>query len=115
MICFTLDERARLSIELALTSAAHDPPQVQQQEASARRLGMSGAEIDAARRGWSFDVRTSVAVALAVASVISDDERHEQQRAKALKAGISKAGCDEIEALAERFANQFPRKVERYA
>ncbi len=115
MSCFTLDERARLSIELALTSDVHDPLRVQQQEAAARRLGMSGAEIDAARSGWSFDVRTSVAIALAMAFATADVDRHRQQRAKAVKAGITEDGCLEIEALAARFAHHSPRKVERYA
>ena len=101
---FTLDQRVRLSIELALTSNVDDPLLVQQQEAAARRLGMSGAEIDAARSGWSFDVRTSVAVTLAIASAASDVGRHRQQRNKAIKAGITEDGCLEIETLAKRYA-----------
>jgi len=115
MSCFTLDERVRLSIELALTAEVKDPLLAEQQEVAARRLGMSGAEIDAARSGWSFDVRTSVAVALAIVSARSDVERHRQQRSKAIKAGITEDGCLEIETLAGRFAKLSPRKVERHA
>jgi hypothetical protein len=114
MSSFMLDERVRLSIEFALTSSVHDPLLVQQQEAAARRLGMSGAEIDAARSGWSFDVRTSMAVALAIASATFDVEGHQQHRTKALKAGITEEGCVEIEALAERLAKPGFRRGGRY-
>jgi hypothetical protein len=47
------EDRIRLSIELALT--AKDTQRQETQDAEARALGMSGAEIDAARRGRSFD------------------------------------------------------------
>jgi hypothetical protein len=96
MTSFTLDRRARLSIELALTADRHDPPQRALQEAEARELGMSGAEIDAARRGWSFDVQTSIALALATGD---GDRRMERERA--LRAGITEKVCREIEMLAD--------------
>lgn len=103
MTGFTLDERARLSIELALTADSQDPLQRQQQDTRAKALGMTGAEIDAARGGKSFDVRTSVVLALAMASN-NDDEHRRRQRARALKAGLTEDVCFEIEALANRFA-----------
>ena len=54
MAGFKLDVRARLSIELALTAGRGDPNFVQQQEKDAKALGMTGAEIDMARKGSSF-------------------------------------------------------------
>ena len=115
MTCFRLGERARLSIELALTAASHDRLLRQRQDSDAKLLGLTGAEIDAARRGWSFDVRTSAAIALAMASAESDDERLQQQRAKALKAGIAEKVWHEIETLVECFAHHSSRKAECYA
>ena len=95
---FTLDERVRLSIELALTANDADPLRLQQQDTEARRLHMSGAEIDAARRGWSFDVHTSIALALALGASSGQDVG--TQRDRALRAGIGEAICDQIEKFA---------------
>jgi len=66
------EDRIRLSIELALT--AKDTQRQETQDAEARALGMSGAEIDAARRGRSFDAKTSIAMALAIASASGSSE-----------------------------------------
>jgi hypothetical protein len=100
MTGFTLYKRTRLSIELALSAGNDDPVLFSQQEASAQQLGLTGAEIDAARRGWSFGVRTSVAVALAIAS---SEQEQLRQRQRALKAGLTMEACREIEHLAARF------------
>lgn len=100
MTGFKLDERTRLSIELALTARSRNSLLLQQQDADAERLGMTGAEVDAARRGWSFDVRTSMALALAMAS---DEQDREKQRERALRAGITEEACCEVEDLAGRF------------
>ncbi len=67
MARFILDERARLVIALWLTANADNPDLHQRQEAEARRLGLSGAEIDAARSGRSFDAQISAVLALAAA------------------------------------------------
>lgn len=115
MACFTLSERVRLSIELALTAGHHSLLRRQRQEADARKLGMTGAEIDAARRGWSFEVRTSVAIALAAAVQAGDEARWEVQREKARRAGISQQASRDIEALAFRYQSHASRKVENYA
>lgn len=103
MTNFTLDGRARLSIELALTAGQQDPLQHARQEAEARELRMTGAEVDAARRGWSFDVQVSIMLALACTSSGSDDRRVQHMRA--LGAGITGEVCREIEILADSFAN----------
>ena len=101
MAGFTLDARVRLAIELALTAHGGDRPDRRRQEEQARALGLSGAEIDAARRGRSFDVQTSIALALATAN---GDEERRRHRARALKAGIGADACREIETFADRFA-----------
>jgi len=52
-----LDPRTRLSIEMALAGDRSAPALIRQQDDAAARIGMCGAEIDAARAGRSFDVR----------------------------------------------------------
>jgi hypothetical protein len=98
----TLDGRLRLAVELALTKCA-DPARALRQENEGRRLGMSGAEIDAARRGHGFDVQISRALSLAAASQSSAGPSVERKRA--LRAGLPEPVCREIEQLAERFAS----------
>lgn len=102
MSSFTLDERARLSIVLALTAGTDGTP-FHDQEADARRLGLCGAEIDAARRGLSFDALRARALALAIATRAGDAPRR-AERARAVRLGIADEVCREIEGFAERFA-----------
>jgi|APFEC2959095171_1045051.scaffolds.fasta_scaffold00527_20 hypothetical protein len=99
----TLDRRLRLTIELALTECA-DPARAFRQENEGRRLGMSGAEIDAARRGRAFDLRICRALSLAVAS--QSGAGRSAERSRALRAGITEPVCREIEQLAERIASR---------
>ncbi|QIO36915.1 hypothetical protein [Bradyrhizobium sp. 1(2017)] len=99
MAAFKLDERVQLSIELALTAKNPDLALLERQDIDAKRVGLTGAEIDAARRGWSFDVQTSIVLALAAAS---DEPDQEKQRERALKAGISQETCSAIEDLVRR-------------
>lgn len=99
-----LDERTRISIELAMADDSQDAEFHQRQEIKARALGMSGAEIDAARRGWSFDARTCIAMSLAVVAG-KDPQRHREQVGRALRAGLSAQACHDIEALAARFSH----------
>jgi hypothetical protein len=49
--------RLQLLLELALTSGDASTERLHQQEQRARDQGLSGIEIDAARRGRSFDAR----------------------------------------------------------
>jgi hypothetical protein len=104
MSSFTLDGRARLSIALALVDGNRDGPVPPDREAEARRLGLCGAEIDAARQGRSFDARTSRALALALAAAAHDSDRVADERRRAVKSGLSEEVCREIERLAESFA-----------
>jgi hypothetical protein len=110
MTAYVLDGRARLAIELALTAGNPDP----RQEAAARALGMTGAEIDAARRGWSFDARLSFVLALAVA-VGGGEELGRDCRARALRVGIPEEVCREIETLAAQHAAASAEKVHYHA
>lgn len=97
MAGFTLTERVRLSIELALTAGSGDGPLLRRQDADASRLGLTGAEVDAARNGSSFDLPISQAIALALAS---NDEDRALRRERAAKAGIDGRACLQIEDLA---------------
>jgi hypothetical protein len=89
---FNLDARARLSIELALTAGRGDPI-LAQQEKDAKELGMTGAEIDMARKGSSFDFQLSKAIAVALEPTV-------ERRERALKAGIDRRACTSIEKQA---------------
>lgn len=97
---FTFDKRVRLSIELALTADSADPGRRSQQEDAARTLGMTGAEIDVARRGSSFDALISIAVALAIASRNANEAALADARHRAINAGIPEGICQEIVAFA---------------
>ncbi len=93
MVGSLIDPRARLSIELALTGTNASKPLLAKQEEAGRALGMTGAEMDVARRGSSFEFNTSIAVSLAL-----DACRETRQRAR--DAGFSEKTCEEIERLA---------------
>jgi hypothetical protein len=99
MAGFKLDARARLSIELALAAASGDSFSTQQQEKDAKVLGMTGAEIDIARNGSSFDFQLSKAVALAL-------EPNVEHRERAMKAGIDAQSCAGIEKMAASHINR---------
>lgn len=107
MSIFKFDARARLMVEIALTTGERTASRDQWQEAEARLLGMSGAEIDVARQGRSFDVRMSSAIALATAEDIDRD----LARMNAVRAGVSEDVCEEIEQFAISFATA--RNAER--
>ncbi|WP_275785859.1 hypothetical protein [Pararhizobium gei] len=96
MTGFKLDARARLAIELALTASSGERSFNHRQEEDASALGMTGAEIDMARSGSSFDFQLSKAVALAL---VPDDEHRECAR----KAGIDADACVQIETLAASY------------
>ncbi|WP_246763476.1 hypothetical protein [Rhizobium sp. 007] len=99
MAGFKLDARARLSIELALTAGRSDPIFAGRQEKDAKALGMTGAEIDMARNGSSFDFQLSSAIAVALEPNVEHCER-------AMKAGIDAQACADIEKLAASYINR---------
>lgn len=96
-----LDERTRLSVEMALVSDRGGAVLIQLQDDAAARLGMCGAEIDAARAGKSFDLRRSRALELALAA--RGNERL-ALRQRAIQAGFDDEACLEIERLADAHA-----------
>ena len=59
--------RLMIEVELALDAGDADPGRRSRQDAEAARIGLTGAEIDAARAGRSFDARAAAAIALALA------------------------------------------------
>ncbi|TDW20277.1 hypothetical protein EV128_12669 [Rhizobium azibense] len=99
MTGFKIDARARLSIELALTAGRRDSIFVRQQEKDAKALGMTGAEIDLARNGSSFDFQLSRAIALALSS-------NTENRERAMKAGLDAQACADIERMAASYINR---------
>ncbi len=92
----TLDDRLMVQIELCLTGTS-DPADAIDLERRARSLGLSGAEIDAARQGRSFDVRASAAAAFAVAARGAGPRGALAARAQALRLGLASNDLDAIE------------------
>lgn len=89
-----MDPRVKLSIELALTGRCNDRALSLEQDETAKAVGMTGAEVDAARRGSSFDIKTSAAVSLALNAC--HENRH-----RAKRAGLTEECCAEIERFSE--------------
>lgn len=98
---FELDARLRLSIELALLASCNDRRLLQRQDQTVHDVGMTGAEIDMARRGSSFDVKISAAVALALVP-------SEERRRRARRAGLCDRSCATIEQLAAQIQRSMP-------
>lgn len=94
MASSSIDPRVRLSIELALTGTDASKPLLAKQEEVGRALGMTGAEMDIARRGSSFDFNTSVAISLALNAC-------QETRQRALRVGLSEETCAEIERISQ--------------
>jgi hypothetical protein len=91
---FKLNARVRLSVELALTASSGDAVLMPQQDENGRALGLTGAEIDLARRGSSFDVKIARAIAFALTVC-------EETRIRARRAGLCERSCTEIERIAQ--------------
>ncbi|TWF47561.1 hypothetical protein [Neorhizobium alkalisoli] len=94
MASSSIDPRVRLSIELALTGTNASNTLLAKQEEAGRALGMTGAEMDMARRGSSFDFETSIAISLALNAC---QETHQ----RALRAGLSEEASAEIERISQ--------------
>lgn len=91
---FTLDARARVSIDVALAAADGDGERLRRGETVARALGLTGAELDALRKGSSFDYLLSRAIELALAP-------DAESRDRARRAGLDEPTCQAIEAFAK--------------
>lgn len=107
MISDPINERVRVSIELALIEGPDDPSAYWQQYADAKRLGMSEAEIDIAREGRSFDVQTATVQAVAIAALSEDEALRAAARARAESLGLCEDTCRKIETFARRFIATF--------
>ncbi|MGL6043284.1 MAG: hypothetical protein ACRC1J_05120 [Sandaracinobacteroides sp.] len=95
-----LDDRIRIQVELALTSAAGCSKVRTMQDCAARAVGLSGAEIDAARDRRCFDRRARAAVALACALGSASTPAAELLASPfAIKARRDGLSDDEIEAI----------------
>ncbi len=95
-----LDERIRVQVLLALTSGRTCADARAEQDAAARQLGLSGAEIDAARGGNCFDVKAAAAVRLACALRVSKPDAVWQAQKTAVAAGLRPEDLTMIESLA---------------
>lgn len=83
--------RLMLEVALALDAGEVDPARRGRQEARAAQLGLTGAEIDAARAGRSFDARAAAAILLALASRSGDAAAIEAATVRAGHAGLGPA------------------------
>ncbi|MCV3768912.1 hypothetical protein [Rhizobium sp. TRM95796] len=90
---FRLDDRAKLSIDIALAAAGGDGERLRRGEQAARLLGLTGAELDALHNGSSFDFRLSRAIGLAISPGA-------ESRGRARRAGLDEQDCRAIEDYA---------------
>jgi hypothetical protein len=84
-----LDARLQMLVELALDADCACVKARSRQDARARKLGLVGAEVDAARARKSFDVRTAAAIDMACALAFADDERIRAAEQQALAVGFN--------------------------
>jgi hypothetical protein len=103
MVMTGLSQRLKLHIELAVAGDHACADTRRRQELVARGLGMTGAEIDAARDGRSFDIRMTRALAVVCALRDVDPTRIEHARELALQSGIDRDELAMIERLAASF------------
>ena len=94
----------QVQIEIALASVMERSSILAHLEGSARALGLSGAEIDAAKRGRSFDAVIDVAIAYALA--LHMDDRKQLMLADKRVAGFGWAFVtDDVQAIVANHQN----------
>jgi hypothetical protein len=93
-----LHARVTAQLKLALLGDCGCRETLARLECEARSSGLTGAEIDAALSGRSFEARTAAAVAFACALKAGDPETLKQARARALQIGIKD---EELRTIAE--------------
>lgn len=103
----TLSKRLRLQIEVALDQDCTCRRTLAAQERRAERLGLTHAEIDAARARRSFDVQTNAAIDFACAVASQDQVRTFAASVKASSLGMPMTQLDQIAALV--FAYTLPQ------
>ncbi|MBA4046705.1 MAG: hypothetical protein C0471_20185 [Erythrobacter sp.] len=84
-----LQARVTAQLRLALLGDCGCDKTVGKLEREARSSGMTGAEIDAALGGRSFEARTAAIVAYACALKAGEAERVEQARSRASQIGVT--------------------------
>jgi hypothetical protein len=96
----TLDDKIRIQVEIALADGKCSKTSATQ-EGRARVVGLSGAEIDAARSGRCFDLRADAAVRLACALRSTTVAHAPALAAMARRAGLGDADIEAIKALVD--------------
>jgi hypothetical protein len=89
--------RLDAQLRLALLGDCGCPEILANLDANARHAGLTGAEIDAALAGRSFDARTATAIAFAQALKLSSPPEIRQARRRARRLGFSAAELTDIE------------------
>lgn len=84
-------------IRLALLPDGASPEDVLRSERLAQAAGLTGAEIDAARHGRSFDVGANAAINLAQSIALQDPGMIAHQRVQASASGLSPADILAVE------------------
>lgn len=92
-----LNDRLRLQIEVALEQDCGCSRTLSSQEKRAERLGLTRAEVDAARARRGFDLHTAAAIDFACAIASHDQTRIFVASVKALAVGLS---MEQLELIA---------------
>lgn len=95
-----LDPWLRLHVELALSAHCACTRTLAQQDARARELGISGAEVDAARALGGFDVKAAAAVRYACALRAGDERETAKARQRAVGAGLTESDIRAVAMIA---------------
>ncbi len=91
-----LGERMDVQLRLALLDDASGGASLVALVDEARRAGLSGAEIDAAMAGRSFEVRTAALLAFARALRAGDQPDVERMRQACLRLGFPSLTLDQV-------------------
>ena len=94
--------RVMAQLKLALLGDCGCHKMLANLEEEARSSGLTGAEIDAALVGRSFEARTAAALAFACAIKAGEDESLEQASTRALRLGVTEEDLSVIAREAKR-------------
>lgn len=94
----TLQARAAAQLKLALLSDCGCLKTLAGLEQQARRSGLTGAEIDVALEGRSFEARTAALIAYACALKSADSDLVTAAKSRAAQIGISDQNLAEVES-----------------
>lgn len=104
-----LTEIMRIQVEIALASSRQSLSDLASLEAAAQQYGLSGAEIDAAKRGRSFDAAIDVALAYALALLSEDKTAIDMRERRLARLGLSSVASG-IEKLVAVHVDRPPTK-----